>query len=274
MASHGAILLCGGRSSRMGRAKAWLPWRGRTLCEQVASVLAQVVDEIVVVTSEALEPPPLPRGARVVRDTREGLGPLAGLAAGLDALAADAAFAIGTDVPFLTAAFVRTVLAAAGAQAAAPVLDGFVQPLGAAYPRRGGAVARDLLAAGSRRPLDLLDALGFQPLAAADLPDTVSLRGLDTPAEYLAAVARDGDPAPAALELEGRARALAGRARLAVPIGTLAEVLARIPGGGAVCHDGRVAREFRVSLAGCADARELAIPVGPGERVRVVDAPP
>jgi molybdopterin-guanine dinucleotide biosynthesis protein A len=283
MPSHGAILLCGGRSARMGRAKAWLPWRGRTLCGQVASVLAQVVEEIVVVTSAALEPPPLPRSVRVVRDAQEGLGPLAGLAAGLGGLEADAAFAIGTDVPFLTPAFVRRVLAAAGAQvlaaagaqaAVAPVIDGFVQPLGAAYPRRGAAIARELLASGKRRPLDLVDALGVQPLAAEDLPDRDSLRGLDTPAEYLAAVARDGQPGRATLELAGRARALAGCARLEVAIGTLGHVLAQVPGGGAICRGERVAPEFRVSLAGCADASELAIPVGPLERVSVADARP
>jgi len=273
MASHGAILLCGGRSSRMGRAKAWLPWRGRPLAAEVASVLAQVVDEIVVVTSEALDPPPLPAPARVVHDERPDQGPLAGLAAGLAQLEADIAFAIGTDVPFLTPAFARAVLAAASAdRAAAPVVDGFVQPLGAAYPKRGAARARELLAHGRRRPLDLLDALDFRPLAAEELPDLVSLRGLDTPAEYLAAVAEDGQAARAALELVGRARALAGCGGLEVPIGTLAQVLAHAPGGLAICRGGQVAPGFRVSLAGCGCVRDARIPVGPGERVIVEDA--
>jgi molybdopterin-guanine dinucleotide biosynthesis protein A len=272
MPSHGAILLCGGRSSRMGRAKAWLPWRGRPLAAEVASVLAQVVDEIVVVTSEALDPPPLPR-ARVVRDERPDQGPLAGVAAGLAQLEADIAFAIGTDVPFLTPAFARHVLAAATAdRAAAPVVDGFVQPLGAAYPKRGAALAVELLARGRRRPLDLLDALDYRPLAADDLPDLVSLRGIDTPAEYLAAVAGDGQPDRATLELTGSARARAGRAGLDVPIGTLAEVLTHAPADLAICRGEQVAPEFRVSLAGCGVVRELRIPVGPGERVTVADA--
>ena len=31
--SRAGIVLCGGRSSRMGRAKAWLPWFGGALVE-------------------------------------------------------------------------------------------------------------------------------------------------------------------------------------------------------------------------------------------------
>ena len=64
--SRAAIVLCGGRSSRMGRAKAWLPWFGLTLIEHVVTQLAQVVDEVIVVTSASLDLPSLP--ARIVRD--------------------------------------------------------------------------------------------------------------------------------------------------------------------------------------------------------------
>ena len=55
----------------MGRAKAWLPWFGRTLIEHVVAELLPVVDEVIVVTSEALDLPALP--ARIVRDERNGL---------------------------------------------------------------------------------------------------------------------------------------------------------------------------------------------------------
>ena len=45
------IVLCGGKSARMGRPKALLPWHGHTMIEHVISVLDEVVDEIVVVAS-------------------------------------------------------------------------------------------------------------------------------------------------------------------------------------------------------------------------------
>ncbi|MGI9433010.1 MAG: molybdenum cofactor guanylyltransferase, partial [Myxococcota bacterium] len=65
MADVSAVVLCGGLSSRMGRPKAWLPWRGHPMITHVVGVLGQVTDDIVVVTSENLDLPPLP--ARVVR---------------------------------------------------------------------------------------------------------------------------------------------------------------------------------------------------------------
>ena len=69
------IVLCGGRSSRMGRAKAWLPWFGRPMIEHVVDCLLPAVDEVVVVTSAELDLPPRP--ARVVSDRMPERGPLA-----------------------------------------------------------------------------------------------------------------------------------------------------------------------------------------------------
>ena len=74
MAEHGALVVCGGRSSRMGRPKALLPWRGRTLIEHLVEGLSAVVGEVVVVTSSALDLPRLP--VRVLVDEHPEQGPL------------------------------------------------------------------------------------------------------------------------------------------------------------------------------------------------------
>lgn len=273
MADAGAILLCGGRSSRMGRTKAWLPWRGQTMAAHVACVLGEVVEEIVVVSSDEVDPPPLVRAARVVRDERPGLGPLGGLATGLAHLEAELAFATSTDAPFLTPDFIRCVLAAGREHgAAAPVVDGFVQTLAAAYPKRGAEVAGRLLDAGRRRPLELLEALDYRPLAAETLPDLAPLRGFNTPSEYLAAVGDDDEDARAAIEFVGRPRSLAGCDSLDVPIGSLAEVLAHAPKELELCRGEQVAPPFIVSLGGRDFVRDTRVPIGPGERVIVLDA--
>src|SRR5205085_2744302 len=72
----------------------------------------EVVDAVVVVAAPGQDVPPLPDGVEIVRDEVEGKGPLAGLAAGLAALAgrADAAYLSSCDVPFLRSAFVRRVV--------------------------------------------------------------------------------------------------------------------------------------------------------------------
>src|SRR5437016_2971467 len=86
MTRAGGIVLCGGRSSRMGSAKAWLPFGDELMLPRVVRVLAEVVAPIVVVAAPDQEVPPLPSGVTIARDPEEGRGPLQGLAVGLTAL--------------------------------------------------------------------------------------------------------------------------------------------------------------------------------------------
>ena len=267
MASAG-IVLCGGLSSRMGRAKAWLPWRGRPMLAHVVDVLGGVVDEVVVVSSTRLEPPPV--DAPVLRDRQPELGPLAGIREGLAHVKAELAYVTGTDAPFLDPAFVKTLLGQGGA--AAPEMDGHVQTLAAVYPRSGLAAAESLLAAGRLRPLFLLEAVGYRKLGEGELPGTRSLRGFNTPAEYLAAVAEVDPAATATLELLGRARLAVGRRELEVPVGTLGEVLAHARPAAELCEGDRVARPYLVSLDGRQFVRDARIPIGAGEHVVVLDS--
>src|SRR5205085_12330412 len=97
------IVLCGGRSSRMGRPKAWLPFGTELLLQRVVRVLRDVVEPVVVVAAPDQEVPPLPVGVFRARDDREYLGPLNGLATGLAALHGQvaAAYLSSCDVPFL-----------------------------------------------------------------------------------------------------------------------------------------------------------------------------
>jgi len=265
---HAGIVLCGGRSSRMGRAKAWLPWGARPMVAHVVAQLREAVDEVVVVTSKDLELPRL--DAHVVRDREPELGPLAGIREGLSRVKAELAYVTATDAPHLTPAFARSLLARG--RAAAPEVDGFVQTLAAVYPRAAAECADRLLAAGRRRPLDLLESQRFERVDPGALPEVEAWRGFNTPDEYLAAVRASGDSRPVALELFGRARLAAGRRELEAPVGTLGEVLAVAPPELGLVQGDRVARPYLVSLDGHEFVRDLSVPVGPGERVIVLDA--
>jgi molybdopterin-guanine dinucleotide biosynthesis protein A len=264
----GAIVLCGGRSSRMGRAKAWLPWRGRPMVAHVVALLRPVVDEVVAVTSPDLDLPPL--DVRVVRDPESDGGPLVGLCAGLEAIECDRVFATGTDAPFLTRKFVEALLAVGGP--AAPEVDGHVQTLAAVYPGDGDAQARALLGEGRRRPLHLLEAAGYRKLPPEALPDLESLRGFNTADAYLEAVRSDAPDARATIEFVGRPRRLAGVDAVEVPVGTLAEVLGHAPDSLDLVAGDRVAPPYLVSLGGRDFVRDARIPIGPGERVVVIDS--
>ena len=201
------IVLAGGRSSRMGTAKAALEWHGSTLLRRVTGVVGRAVDgPVVVVRAPGQELPALASTVEVTEDPREGLGPLQGLAAGLAAVAdrAETAFVCSTDLPFLHPAFVRRVLGAiAGADVALPVARGYPQPLAAAYRTALAPTVARLVDAGRLRPAFLFDECRVVRLDEAELLTNPALAALDPeldtvvnvnePAEYKAARAR---PAP------------------------------------------------------------------------------
>src|SRR5690349_12235754 len=99
----GGIVLCGGKSTRMGTSKALLPFGPETMLQRVVRLLSEVVPTIVAVAAIDQELPALPPHVLVTRDEREGRGPLEGLRAGLKALPpqADRAYVTSCDVPLL-----------------------------------------------------------------------------------------------------------------------------------------------------------------------------
>src|SRR5262245_46798746 len=102
--AFGGIVLAGGHSSRMGLAKATLPFGPELMLQRVVRLLRTVANPIVVVGATNQELPPLPPDILIARDRRESRGPLEGLLAGLSALAETniaAAYATSCDVPLL-----------------------------------------------------------------------------------------------------------------------------------------------------------------------------
>jgi molybdopterin-guanine dinucleotide biosynthesis protein A len=102
------IVLAGGRSSRFGEAdKLRAELRDRPLFHHAVLALAtSCVEVIVVLAHDATDEPPLPADAtvpvRVVRDLLRDTGPLAGLAAGLEAARSALVLVAGGDQPDLT----------------------------------------------------------------------------------------------------------------------------------------------------------------------------
>jgi molybdenum cofactor guanylyltransferase len=164
MSVTGGIVLCGGRSSRMGRPKAWLPVGDETM---------------------------LRRAVRVVYDEVEGRGPLGGLSAGLAALKGecDRAYLSACDVPLLRAGFVRTVAALVSAsRLTVPLIAGRLHPLAAVYSMEVLPVVLAQLAAGDYRMTRLPELVPTRYLSEADFadvdPQLVSLQNVNTWAEY------------------------------------------------------------------------------------------
>ena len=68
-AATAGVVLAGGRSTRMGTAKADLEWHGSTLLHRVCGLIDRVVDgPVVVVRAPGQELPPLPAGVELSED--------------------------------------------------------------------------------------------------------------------------------------------------------------------------------------------------------------
>lgn len=195
----GGIVLCGGRSERMGRSKAHLPFGPERMLQRVVRLLGDVVRPIVVVAAPGQDLPELAADVRVVRDRTAGCGPLEGLYCGLCACAkdVDAAFVTGCDTPLLTTAWIQEVLEQLGTcDVAVPRDERRLYPLSAVYRTAVSNVIRGLL---DRRQYRLQDLFGHVTTSFIDVdalrkvdPDLDSLLNINSPADYRGALSRAG----------------------------------------------------------------------------------
>ena len=195
----GGIVLCGGKSTRMGAAKATLPFGSETMLQRVVRLLGTTVSPIVAVAARDQELPALPADVIVARDEREARGPLEGLRAGLKALpeSVDAAYVTSCDVPLLEPAFVEHMLALLGEHDIAVMeIDGFTHPLSAVYRRAVLSHVEGLLAQDRLRPAFLFDAVRTRRVSPGEMrgadPDLRTLRNLNTREDYEKALVAAG----------------------------------------------------------------------------------
>lgn len=201
LASLAGIVLCGGRSTRMGQDKALLPYAGETLLAHVTRRVAAIASPVIVVEGFSAEPDTwtysLPPDLAVLRtrDAAPDRGPLEGLAAGLRLAQqhASQAFVTTCDAPELQAGFVTKLQELLGEHdAAAPWIDGRWHPLSAIYRCQVLEQVARHLQADRLRMIDLVEAIDTRRVTADELydadPGLLSLHNLNRPAEYQAAL--------------------------------------------------------------------------------------
>jgi molybdopterin-guanine dinucleotide biosynthesis protein A len=188
--AEAGIVLCGGKSTRMGSPKALLPFGSETMLQRVVRLLQEVVSQVVVVAAVDQQLPALQGDVIVARDQREARGPLEGLRAGLKALPpdVDAAYVTSCDVPLLVPNFVRQMLELAhGYDIAVMEIDGFAHPLSAVYRRATLPLVEDLLAKDRLRPAFLFEAVKTRRVRPDEMtadPELRTLRNLNTREDY------------------------------------------------------------------------------------------
>src|SRR6266704_1401079 len=128
-----AALLAGGKSSRMGRDKAFIEMDGVALWRRQLAILGQLSPDELFISG-----PPhrdwMDDGLHVVADAEENVGPLAGIVAGLRQCSSELLLVLAIDLPNMTANFYRSLLELSNdGRGAVPRRQQF-EPLAAIYP--------------------------------------------------------------------------------------------------------------------------------------------
>jgi len=189
-----AIVLCGGRSTRMGQDKGALAFGDETMLDRIVRIVRSIADEVIVVARHNQQLPP---GVTRVNDRVEDLGPLAGIAAGLAASRSDVNLVVACDMPLINPQVLRRLASMIGDHdACVAVADGHASALCGVYRSRIAQDAQALLDSGERRVMRLLEVVNTKRVDAAvfrDIdPDLESFVSCDTAEEYRWALSRIG----------------------------------------------------------------------------------
>jgi len=131
-----AIILAGGKGTRLGEDKPFLLFRGKPLLlHQIEALRKLGLSEIVVALGEK-RPFPMDLGVQVVEDKFNQKGPLAGIHAGLTAISAPAALVLACDMPFLVPDLIHKLFHLSQAKKIAICLrKGYIEPFPGVYPK-------------------------------------------------------------------------------------------------------------------------------------------
>jgi molybdenum cofactor guanylyltransferase len=180
------IILCGGRSTRMGADKGALAFGQETMLERITRILGSITTNVIIVGRRD-------QSAVTVHDPVEDQGPLAGIAAGLSASTTDLNLVVACDMPLIDPAVLqRLTMMIEDADICVAVNDGHASALCGIYRSRVAPTAQALFDAGERRVMRLLDHVQTKRVDAAvfrDIdPDLNTFKSCDTPEAYQSAL--------------------------------------------------------------------------------------
>lgn len=177
----------------MGATKANLQLAGKSLLERVTTTMTRDCSQTVVVAAQGQVLPNLSSPCTIVRDNVAFEGPLGAILWGMIACESriQRVFVASCDVPLLRPQCVELILNALDEhEIAIPAIDGRLHPLVAGYRIEVARTARDLFAAGVRRPIALLEHHRVRQIARQEFeaidPNLQSFMNANTPEEFAA----------------------------------------------------------------------------------------
>lgn len=198
--SKTAIILAGGKSSRMGENKALLSFGDRPLLHRVVDQLRPHFDDPILVTNQPELYWDLP-DIRLVSDVHPGQGPLGGIFSGLLASRGVHNLVVGCDMPFLNHRLLDYLWSLRDwGDVVVPLTHEALAPICAIYNRGVLPELAAALMAGERQVMGLYPRLKVHYVREDELlpydPQLLTFRNVNTPEDYrqaLVALAGTGE---------------------------------------------------------------------------------
>ncbi|MDR3459878.1 MAG: molybdenum cofactor guanylyltransferase [Verrucomicrobiae bacterium] len=170
-----AVILAGGKSSRMGSDKAFMEVDGQTLlARQIQVVRAAGAAKVFISGRTGADYSAY--GLRVLEDKFADAGPLAGIHSALEATISPLLLVLAVDLPGMTADFLRQLAVGCPDHTGmVPRLKGNLEPLAAVYPKAALPLAAFLLQQNSFAVKNFAERCEQASLVLiADLPDSAA----------------------------------------------------------------------------------------------------
>ncbi|MDX2511428.1 MAG: molybdenum cofactor guanylyltransferase [Desulfobacterales bacterium] len=179
-----AIIMAGGKSTRMGQDKSFLQLSGKTLIEHIYSQLNGNFNDVLVSAGEKNRHENR-GGWQVIFDKKSGEGPLMGILSSLEHSDREMNFIVACDIPDIPLFFVRRMVSMADdSDCVIPVNEnGRLESLFGVYKKSMINPIREALAMGERRIRDVFDKVKVNYVK---LDNSMCLKNLNTMSDYQA----------------------------------------------------------------------------------------
>jgi molybdenum cofactor guanylyltransferase len=292
-----AVVLAGGKSSRMGTPKALLPFDNEPLIVHIVATLRSLFAEVVVVAAPGQELPSMP--VTLVRDEVAYQGPVGGIYYGLTAAGGDVSFVTSCDSAFLSTHLIAHLVSRISQHdVVVPHWQGRLQPLHAVYRRSVLPLLEEQLARGELRPVYLFEKVRTLKVDEDEIrrfdPEGSSFFNMNTPEEYAEALTRWSDVGRrrgperddaaicCTVELFGAARLIASSREVALVLpseATLSQVFAALAEklpilvGRVINADGTsLVNGYACNVNGLDFVRTSTTRVNPGDNIAILSA--
>jgi len=185
------VILCGGRSRRMGKDKGSLIFKGKPMILHVLDTVKEIADEIVLVLRDETQVEKYNlilkdyEFLKIVTDKNKDQGPLVGIFTGLSNINSEYAQILPCDSPFISKSFVLKMfkyMEINDFDAIIPIWDdGHVEPLHSIYNKNSIKIIENLIKNGKKDVNSLISHLKVEFIDVNELDSSnLSFKNINT----------------------------------------------------------------------------------------------